>query len=61
MTTPPSEPLNAPCETCRFYSAHWSQCRRRAPTYDEFADHARTVWPIVKSNNWCGEHQERAA
>lgn len=66
MTTPPSEPLNAPCETCRFYSAHWTkdgvgQCRRRAPTYDEFAEHARTVWPMVKSNNWCGEHQERAA
>jgi hypothetical protein len=58
--------VNNACETCRFYSANWNkpsigQCRRRAPTYDEFAEHARTVWPVVKSNNWCGEHQERAA
>ena len=54
------------CRHCRFFSENprlddlW-QCRRNAPIYVPNVDKHHTQWPIVRKNNWCGEHQERAA
>lgn len=53
------------CATCRFWSppnavgdAH---CRRSAPVIFQKREHPDTGarWPIVESDDWCGEHVAR--
>lgn len=58
--------MNAPCETCRFFSANerlpgMGQCRRRSPYFVPSLEKHRTQWPLVRTNNWCGEHEAGAA
>lgn len=46
------------CETCRFFLNNGilvSRCRRYPP-WIECED--QTSWPIVRRDDWCGEHQQ---
>ena len=40
------------CETCRFWRAASSECRRRAPAVPAPGAGA---WPVTAANEWCGE------
>ena len=58
MTTPPFT-----CTTCLFFSPNLAndgangQCRRRAPHIQIFEDgNVRSIWPIVRATNFCGDH-----
>lgn len=56
------------CETCKFaadtsgYQQH--QCRRNAPglltvpAHRDLRQHV-PVWPIVRSDDWCGEYIQK--
>ena len=51
------------CATCVFFSPNLAnsgangQCRRRAPLMQIFDDgNTRTVWPLVRAVNFCGDH-----
>lgn len=58
--------IGANCEGCAFFSpAPWAnagesgvlgQCRRHAPTFHVIGDKPRTIWPHVRSTDFCGEH-----
>lgn len=53
---------NPKCETC----AHWEQtddksyghCHRYPPTLIQ-NDDRMAFFPVVRSDNWCGEHKEK--
>lgn len=58
------------CATCKFaapktgYEQH--QCRRNAPDLRTVSPHIDTrehvpIWPIVSSNDWCGEYRAAIA
>jgi hypothetical protein len=49
------------CDSCRFSDLHPDNdslffCRRRCPVQVTNARHA--MWPVVKSEDWCGEFEE---
>lgn len=53
------------CATCVYFSPPPStlhsrdpkgQCRRHAPVLDKDDRGLRTIWPLVASHAWCGEH-----
>lgn len=49
------------CGDCRFYDSQRSDkgyCRRMPPTVAGWRQ--ETVWPIVTTEEWCGEHQKEA-
>jgi hypothetical protein len=54
----------ATCATCRFFNHYFDTseigaCHRNAPvTNSTQAGDARTVWPEVGTDDWCGEHQD---
>lgn len=56
-------PVN--CVTCAWfspaqqsYAAGSGQCRRRAPLLEQTERGPRTIWPLVRETQWCGEHAE---
>ena len=51
----PREVIVMQCNTCRFFHARESQCRRYAP--QPTADAKNAHWPVVAANDWCGEYQ----
>lgn len=54
------------CETCAFFRPERSQgftgrCRARPPVpvfmpESDGKPKVRSMWPIVRSDDWCGEH-----
>lgn len=50
------------CASCFFFSPNprngsaKGQCRSRAPVLDMAPDGPRTIWPLVRPEDWCGEH-----
>lgn len=53
-------PADAACVMCEFSQVHesndaWFYCRRRSPSI--VAVGAQAVWPIVKTDDWCGEYK----
>lgn len=52
------------CTNCVFFSPARvrnnanprGQCRRHAPLLDFQGDHPQTLWPMVREDQWCGEH-----
>ena len=60
MTDPPK------CETCIFWVAHadplkpLGQCRRWPPSLQLIATGLRSFWPLLRPNDWCGEHSTLA-
>lgn len=58
------------CSTCAFYEDHVANtkadlpdaglCRFNPPVSQPSAD-ARGLWPVVKSDDWCGHFEENAA
>lgn len=51
------------CETCRFFDAPTSQCRRSCPQGGTIAQEILegkkpwlAVWPIVQLIDWCGDY-----
>ena len=53
------------CETCRFYEYELSflgQCRRHAPEPIEIVHRqdAWVSWPLIRSDEWCGEWEAKA-
>lgn len=57
-----SLPDDACCATCVFFSPNpraerpHGQCRFRPPVLDMAAAGPRTIWPLVRYVDWCGEH-----
>lgn len=56
--------MNPTCATCRWRKlddSFWpeeSTCRRHAPTLANVETEAWvTSWPIVRMDDWCGDHQ----
>ncbi|NBB68846.1 MAG: hypothetical protein GVY33_00760 [Alphaproteobacteria bacterium] len=49
------------CETCAFYQAEKSQCRRNAPVPMTQGNAATAQWPTVAADDWCGEYQAKDA
>jgi hypothetical protein len=54
-----SEGIN--CDNCRFADLHPDNdrllhCRRKCPSQLSNAFHA--VWPVVKTDDWCGDFEE---
>ena len=58
------------CENCRFAEAvpsvltfvsyndpGWGQCRRRPPVLRDIGDHQMSVFPAIRADDWCGEHE----
>lgn len=62
---PPPEPVAARCGNCMFI--HDGNCRRRSPTAvdaswvnpstERRVFETATLWPAVKPDDWCGDHQ----
>lgn len=65
---------NVSCATCAYFmppppnyrgNRSRGQCRRYAPVLEIVTDSpARSIWPLVSSDQWCGDHavyEERAA
>lgn len=53
------------CSTCVYFApppftargrVEYGQCRRYGPQLDHTTEKRRTIWPLVASNAWCGEH-----
>lgn len=49
------------CASCVFYSPHpmgaaKGQCRHGAPVLDMAPAGPRTIWPLVRPTDFCGEH-----
>jgi hypothetical protein len=65
---PPPQPVPAPppsCFNCKFshdgFNAYELFCHRNAPVIVTRFGHngsqeAKTEWPLIRGNNWCGEH-----
>ncbi|MFW5834695.1 MAG: hypothetical protein ACOCYE_11420, partial [Pseudomonadota bacterium] len=49
------------CETCAFYQAAQTQCRRNAPVPKSEGTVAAAVWPTVAADEWCGEYKSKDA
>jgi hypothetical protein len=49
------------CETCAFYHAEKSQCRRNAPVPMTQGDSTTARWPAVAAADWCGEYKAKDA
>ena len=49
------------CETCAFYHADKTQCRRNAPVPMSEGTVATAQWPAVAATDWCGEYKSTAA
>jgi hypothetical protein len=47
------------CETCVFFQAATTQCRRHAPKAE--GDSTVAVWPTVAAADWCGEYKAKEA
>jgi hypothetical protein len=50
-------PLAVICGTCRYFEADTSvvgSCRRYAPHATD--TRSRKPWPLVRVQDWCGEH-----
>ena len=47
------------CETCAFYHAEKTQCRRNAPVPLTAVNAATAQWPTVAATDWCGEYQAK--
>lgn len=50
------------CGSCAHFAQEQEQCRRYPPTVHmdiyERVSHARTLWPTVKQEDWCGEYRQ---
>lgn len=49
------------CETCRYFNALRTQCRRHAPTAFVIPGNSGQpitlgTWPPTESSGWCGEY-----
>ena len=45
------------CETCKYFYADDSKCRRYAPNDMGETGHGKgSIWPSVSKSDWCGEH-----
>jgi len=49
------------CQTCAFFHAAQSQCRRYAPQPQAENSRATAVWPTVAVDDWCGEYKAKDA
>ena len=49
------------CETCAFYHAEKTQCRRNAPVPMTAGNAATAQWPTVAADDWCGEYRAKDA
>jgi hypothetical protein len=49
------------CESCAFYHAEKTQCRRNAPVPMTQGTAATAQWPTVAAEDWCGEYQAKDA
>jgi len=60
---------NRVCETCRWWrqldggtvvGQRPGQCRKHAPGIDTAGQRPRTIWPLTRTNDWCGKWQAPA-
>ncbi len=49
------------CQTCAFFNAEKTQCRRYAPQPKAEGNAAVAVWPTVNATDWCGEYKSKDA
>lgn len=49
------------CQTCAFFHAEKSQCRRNAPQPKSEGQITAAVWPSVATTDWCGEYRSKDA
>ena len=49
------------CNTCAFFNEAKSQCRRNAPTPSSETETNAAHWPVVASDDWCGEYKSKDA
>ncbi|MFP4125889.1 MAG: hypothetical protein ACLFU0_04495 [Alphaproteobacteria bacterium] len=49
------------CETCAFFHAPQSECRRNAPVPKSEGTAASAHWPTVAASDWCGEYKPKDA
>lgn len=49
------------CQTCAFFNAAKTQCRRNAPLPGTGSAAAVAQWPTVAADDWCGEYKDKAA
>lgn len=47
------------CETCSFYQAAKTECRRNAPVPKADGTAATAHWPTVAADDWCGEYKSK--
>ncbi|NIY77912.1 MAG: hypothetical protein HWE33_04540 [Rhodobacteraceae bacterium] len=54
------------CKTCAFFEIKAAEtdakgeCRFNPPTFLTEAEH-KGMWPVVKSDDWCGQFEQDAA
>lgn len=63
--------MNASCDTCVFFepgrNGFTGRCKRNPPSHvvdpnnhgERLSDKVRSMWPIVRADEWCGEHATR--